>query len=870
VADLSFLIISNDQFSIDEMVKKLTEMEYETSTAGSEEEASKLIQSRNYDVIVIDMTGEKYIGIDVLRKTLSLDMANEIIGITDSKNKKEALRLFGSEIWAFIDKPIDLDEFEVIVNRINNFSCLRREVMDKSRKLSHLEALNEIAREALLTQDEDSFLWSLARMINERFNYFNVNIFLMNETKDRLVLKAFAGGFGTDFVVGYSQALGEGVVGWVARNRQSLNIGDVRKDPRRIQGFTFEEPVLSELAVPIIFENKIIGVLHVESLDLNAFNWNDLITLETIADQIALSFEKSRLSHELIFAHQLSAVINDSLPVSIVIVDRDLNIEYVNRTFYEMYGLKRESFLKRPINEFFSKELMALINMESELAQVIETGNSISHSNIQHTSPQQPEKVITIAFFRVQTLDYPRGMILIQDVTDYAKKTYQFSLLREITLAMQGVLERDKLLHLILTCVTAGFAIGFNRAFLFLVDKEKNELRGIMGVGPTSQDEAYRIWNELSINALTFEKYLENINKGILAGGGGLQKLVESLTFNLVTTKNVLTETVHKWKSFHIIDPWGNPLIDDQMKKLIISREFVSIPLIVKNEVIGILVADNAFSGRPITDDSIEVLTMFASQAAIAIENAQILQDLEDKIKELQNAYHELEKAQDMIIRNEKLAAIGEVSARLAHEIRNPLATIGGFAKSIQKKHDDRERTIRNANIIVEEVQRLEHILSNVLDFTKTGIPKKVPGDINNLIRKTISSIEANVVSKGVVVVLDLAEGKMEAEYDEAQIKQVLINVLQNSINAMPEGGAIELKSFCLDNTITIEIRDTGVGIPKQYLEEIFEPFFTTRGNGTGLGLSISQRIIQNHGGTFSISSKEGLGTTVAINLPKK
>lgn len=152
----------------------------------------------------------------------------------------------------------------------------------------------------------------------------------------------------------------------------------------------------------------------------------------------------------------------------------------------------------------------------------------------------------------------------------------------------------------------------------------------------------------------------------------------------------------------------------------------------------------------------------------------------------------------------------------------------------------------------------------------KPASPKKTPGDINDLIRKTLSTMEANIVSNGVVVVLDLPEGRLAAEFDEPQIKQVLINVIQNSINAMPEGGAIEIKSFDLNNDIHIEIRDTGVGIPKQYLEEIFEPFFTTRGNGTGLGLSISQRIVQNHGGVFQITSKEGVGTTVSINLPKK
>ncbi len=869
VADLKFLLAGGDRETLEQIEAVMTGVGYDVVIAASDELCMQLARTGEYDVAVVSLSGPDTPELDLLKQLHDLRIFSDMVVAADRAARKRAIGMVGSAIWAYLDIPVDPDEIKVVLDRIDGFTCLRREVSSKSRRLSHLEVLNEITRETLLSQGNDDLLWYLARLINEKFNYYNVNIFLVNETGERVVLRAFAGGFGDDFVVGYSLALEEGLVGWAAANRQSLLIGDIRKDERRIQGFAFEEHVLSELAVPIMFEDRVLGVIHTESVELNAFTRDDVMVLETVADQIALSFEKSRLSTELLEAHQLSAAINDSLPVSIVIVDQELRIEYVNRTFYDMYGMRREDFLHQPVQKFFSRDLSSQFNLDRELAQVFETGDPVTHSNIRYTSPEHPEKVITVSFFRVVAGVYPRVMILIQDVTDFTKKAYQLSLLREISIAMQGVLERDKLLHMILTCVTAGFAIGFNRAFLFLMDRDGNELRGIMGVGPTSQEEAFRIWNELSSKALTFEKYLDNVNSGLLIKGG-LQYLVENIVIDLSTARNLLTEAVRSSSPIHVENAWDNPLMDPTMKKIVISKEFVAVPLIVKNQVIGVLLADNAFSGRAITPESIEVLTMFAAQAAIAIENAKILSDLEEKVKELQQAYLDLERAQDALIRNEKLAAIGEVSARLAHEIRNPLATIGGFAKSIQKKHDDRERTIRNANIIVDEVHRLEHILSNVLDFTKSGTPKKIPGEVNELIRKTLGIMEVNIFSKGVVVVLDLAEGRLEAEFDEAQIKQVLINLIQNAINAMPEGGAIEIRSIDLGGEARIEIRDTGVGIPHQYMANIFEPFFTTRGNGTGLGLSISNRIVQNHGGRLEIVSKEGSGTTVSIVLPKR
>jgi signal transduction histidine kinase len=460
-------------------------------------------------------------------------------------------------------------------------------------------------------------------------------------------------------------------------------------------------------------------------------------------------------------------------------------------------------------------------------------------------------------------------MVIIQDVTEFTQKTYQLSLLREISLAMQGVFERDKLLHLILTCVTAGFAIGFNRAFLFLVDNQQHELRGIMGVGPTSHEEAYQIWHELSLETFTLQDYLKNGEKGELAESK-LQDLIENISFDLRTTHNVLTETVNQSRFIHVFNGWENNLVDNTIKKFLVSGEFVTIPLIAKNQVIGVLMADNAFTGRSITNESIEVLTMFAGSAAAAIENAKILSDREEKVKELQKVNLELENTQNLLIHNEKLAAIGQVSARLAHEIRNPLATIGGFAKSISKKYEDRERTTRNANIIVEEVKRLEHILTSVLDFAKPSVPQKSPTEVNEFVKNTLNMLEGAVVSKGVVVVANLSEDDIVTEFDPSQMKQVLLNVIQNALNAMPEGGALEIKTSLHEDIMRIDVNDTGKGIPEYYLENIFEPFFTTGGEGTGLGLAISNMIVQNHQGNIEIKSEEGKGTKVSIFLPMK
>jgi putative methionine-R-sulfoxide reductase with GAF domain len=203
----------------------------------------------------LDANGGDGSGIDTLRNIVDSGVFDWIIAVGDAAARDAVAGEIGLESCAFLLKPIDTDELRQLIESISEVHALRREVTVKTRKLSHLEVINEIARETLRTRDENILLWKIARLVNEKLGYYNVNIFLINEAEDNVVLKAFAGGFGEDLKAGYSLKLGEGITGWVAQNREPLISGDVESDPRRIIGFEFEERVQSELGVPIIVDN---------------------------------------------------------------------------------------------------------------------------------------------------------------------------------------------------------------------------------------------------------------------------------------------------------------------------------------------------------------------------------------------------------------------------------------------------------------------------------------------------------------------------------------------------------------------------------------------------------------------------------------
>jgi PAS domain S-box-containing protein len=223
---------------------------------------------------------------------------------------------------------------------------------------------------------------------------------------------------------------------------------------------------------------------------------------------------------------------------------------------------------------------------------------------------------------------------------------------------------------------------------------------------------------------------------------------------------------------------------------------------------------------------------------------------------------------QEQLIRSERLAATGQLAASIVHEIKNPLITIGGLARSFPNNYDDRDKTIRNAKIIVEEIERLEHLLSELLDFSKPVISMKKKIDLFKLLTDTVSMLEEELTSHSVKVSMDFSGKHLEIEADPDQIKQAFINIIKNALRAMPDGGSLSIKSSMTTDSVHIFFKDTGQGISPENLGRIFEPFFTTSKEGTGLGLAITQKIIQNHGGIIMVTSEPGKGTIFSITLP--
>lgn len=242
-------------------------------------------------------------------------------------------------------------------------------------------------------------------------------------------------------------------------------------------------------------------------------------------------------------------------------------------------------------------------------------------------------------------------------------------------------------------------------------------------------------------------------------------------------------------------------------------------------------------------------------------------EELESEIKERKRAERELKEAQNELIRTERLAILGQLAGGVAHELRNPLGAIKNAAYFLNMALEQPNSEEKEAlDVLANEVGASERIISSLLDFARPRAPTRQKVDINDLIQETLARITVPV---NVRVTCTLAEELPFALVDSYQLKQVFGNLLRNSLQAMPEGGRLIVKSESVaPEGVAIKITDTGVGISGEDLERIYEPLFTSKAKGIGLGLAVVRTLVERHGGTIEVQSEVGKGSTFTVKLP--
>lgn len=226
-----------------------------------------------------------------------------------------------------------------------------------------------------------------------------------------------------------------------------------------------------------------------------------------------------------------------------------------------------------------------------------------------------------------------------------------------------------------------------------------------------------------------------------------------------------------------------------------------------------------------------------------------------------------VKEMEEQVMRSEKLAAIGELAAGIAHEIRNPIASISGSTEILKEELGGSNHLKPLMDIILREADRLNRLVTDFLQFSKPALPQKEVFPLKDLINETLLSLRGNPDWNQDVKVEVQIPNSLSLYGDSGQLRQVFLNLFLNAVQAMPHGGILHISALNRDGLVEVSVQDTGLGIPQEIKGKIFDPFFTTKENGTGLGLTIVHQIIKNHQGEIQVKSEFARGTKVTLRL---
>jgi signal transduction histidine kinase len=297
------------------------------------------------------------------------------------------------------------------------------------------------------------------------------------------------------------------------------------------------------------------------------------------------------------------------------------------------------------------------------------------------------------------------------------------------------------------------------------------------------------------------------------------------------------------------------------------------IPLLTKGKPLGAIAADHVEPGKNITSEILESAMTFAQQAGLAIHNALMYQELkafsQQMEEKIQKTTADLKKTEAQLIRSEKLAALGQLAAGIAHEIRNPLTSINILIHSLRQNISSGESRSEDFKVIEEEIHRINEIVDQFLRFAKPAPPHLERTEVTSIFEEILQLLRPQMEKLRISVQKDFRSVPL-ITIDNEQMKQVILNLLMNSIQAMPEGGQFRLEGEVSKDGqwVELSIRDSGVGIPPEDMDKLFDPFFSTKEGGIGLGLSIAHRIIDQHHGKIEVTSNPNEGTIFTVYLP--
>jgi PAS domain S-box-containing protein len=544
---------------------------------------------------------------------------------------------------------------------------------------------------------------------------------------------------------------------------------------------------------------------------------------------------------------------------NMIFINKKGKVIYANRKAEEIMGYKKE--------EFYSQEFNFMTLIAPESMELVKSSFN-RHTNGSDIPPYE-YRLITKdgrrldAILTAKLITYDGEPAILGTVTDITERKKMENTLREseekyrnISKKVSGLMKSSTVLlsamdlhEQLRTILEVVCQQGWRRAVITLKD-ENLETIDLVTAGLTEEEE---------------------------------KQLRSHPTSGEVMRKQLSSMFEHyRLGEFYYL-PWSDPMVQEQFKYAVPSSmtreetvdwnpdDLLYIPLrLPDGKVVAIMSIDDPEDGRRPTKESLAPLELFAHQAAIAMENARLMQQIREYAQHLEEKVEErtkqLKETQQQLLRSERLAAIGELAAMVGHDLRNPLTGIAASAYYLKKKcgskMDSKSKEI--LRLIQKNIENSNKIVNDLLEYSreiKLNLNKNKP---RSIVKSALSSVK---IPKNVQIT-NLTRDQPKMNVDTDKMKRVFVNIIKNAVDAMPKGGKLTIESVESNGDLEIAFSDTGTGMSEETLRDIFRPLFTTKAKGMGFGLSICKRIVEAHDGRISSRSTIGKGSTFIITLP--
>ena len=704
------------------------------------------------------------------------------------------------------------------------------DITERKRNEKIQSALYRIAEIASSAENMEEFYSAIHKVVGELMYARNFYIALHDESCGMLSFPYFADEFDPQ---PEPRKLGNGLTEYVLRTGEPLLCPEqtFRQMVRRGDVEVMGSPSVDWLGVPLKGRGRIFGVLGVQSYTKKIrFTDKEKDLLTFVSQHIGTALERKYVEEMLRENEKKYRTLVEQLAEGIAIVDTEEHFVFANRAAHNIFGVPANGLPGRSLREFTDSENYSMILEQTALRK---SGKKSTYQ-IEIVRPDGGRRILLLTGTPIldKEAGYSGTLAILHDITERRLLESKLSAIHEFSKRISTTLKIEDIVDTTINLVKE--VLGHKYCAILLLDKETKEL----------QQTAYLGYSKRLMNGLRLSVDGEGVTAWTAREG-----------------KATIVPDVSKDKRYMRV-------FDD------VRSEMVA-PLKVGDEVMGVINVEStqldAFS-----ENDLRLLSALASYLAISVKNSLLFKDLaETKAEverwnleledEVRRRTQELSDAQEQLLRSERLATIGQLAASVGHELRNPLGVVSNslYFLKLKLKSDD-EKVKKHLATMQRELARSDKIISDLLDFSRRREPSFAPTDLNGVVEEALSKVP---IPEGVQVVKETA-ALPTVMADAAQLESILINLISNGVQSMPEGGTLTVKTARNNRSVELDVSDTGVGIAKENLEKIFEPLFTTKSKGIGLGLSVTKRFVENHGGSVRVKSKVNRGSTFTIRLP--